>query len=84
MDNINKKHRSNETSHVADAASDLLNEGKKLANDLYEQGLNKVGEAEDNVKEYSDELLNKVQQNPLSAVLIAGGIGFLLAKLLKK
>jgi ElaB/YqjD/DUF883 family membrane-anchored ribosome-binding protein len=84
MDNLNKKQGSNEKSHVSEAASELLNEGKKFANELYEQGLNKVGEAEDNVKQYSDELLKKVQQNPLSAILIAGGIGFLLSKLIKK
>jgi ElaB/YqjD/DUF883 family membrane-anchored ribosome-binding protein len=84
MDNLNKKHSDNQKSHVVDAASELLNEGKKLAHELYEEGINKVGDAEDHVKKYSDELLKKVQENPLSSVLIAGGIGFLLSKLLKK
>ena len=69
---------------VADAASELLNEGKKFANELYKEGLNKVDEAEDNVKEYSDNLLRKVQENPLAAVVIAAGVGFLLSALLKK
>lgn len=71
-------------SHVGEAASELLNEGKKFANELYEDGLNKVSEAEDNVKEYSEELVKKVQENPLTSVLIAGGIGFLLSLFFKK
>lgn len=71
-------------SHVGDAATELLNQGKKLANELYEDGLNKVSEAEDNLKEYSDELIKKVRANPVASVLIAGGIGFLLSRLLKK
>lgn len=83
MDNINKKHSVNQKSHVADAASDLINESKKYANELYEEGLNKVNDAEDLIKEQSDQLLRKVQENPLSAILIAGGIGYLLSKILK-
>ena len=71
-------------SHVAESASELLNEGRKLANELYEQGLHKVGDAQDTVKEYSDNLTKKIQENPLASVLIAGGIGLLLASLLKK
>ncbi len=71
-------------SHVADAAGDLVNEGKKLVNELYEDGLKKVSNAEDNIKEYSDELLVKVKENPLTSVLIAAGVGFLLSSLLKK
>ena len=71
-------------SHVAEAATELLNEGKKLAGELYEDGLHKVNNAELNVKEYSDELLKKVKENPLTSVLIAGGIGFLLSALLRK
>ena len=81
---MNKNDGRNTRSHVGEAANNLLEEGKKLANELYKDGLNKVSEAEDNVKEYSDELLKKVQENPLTSILIAGGIGFLLSTLLKK
>lgn len=82
MDTSNKGKSGNKA-HVAEAASDLVNEGKKYANELYEQGIDKVNEAEDNIKEYSDQLLRKVQENPLTAVLIAGGIGYLLSKIMK-
>lgn len=68
---------------VNEAAANLLNESKKMANELYNDGLNKVCEAEDQMKEYSEHLIKKVKENPVSAVLIAGGIGFLLSKILK-
>ncbi|RAP38601.1 hypothetical protein B1207_01610 [Legionella quinlivanii] len=70
-------------SHVGEAASQLLEEGKKFANELYQENIaQKVTEAQETVKQYSDELTEKVKTNPLSALLIAGGIGFVLAKVL--
>lgn len=70
--------------HVGDAANRLLEEGKKLANELYHEGLSKAGETQDSVKEYSDEIVKKIQDNPLSSMLIAAGVGFLLSSLLRK
>lgn len=82
MDNMKK--RENLRAPLEEAASNLMNGGKKFANELYEEGLNRVQEAEKNVQEYSDQLLFKVKENPLTSVLIAAGIGFLLSALLKK
>ena len=79
-----KQNNGKKKAHVGDAASELLKESKKLANELYEGGLEKVSEAEEGMKEYSDELLRKIKENPLSSVLIAAGVGFLLSSLLKK
>ncbi len=90
MDTLSKKgatmERGNghDRAHVAEAASELLNESMKLAHELYEDGLNKVGDAQGSAKEYSDELLQKVKENPLASVLIAGGIGFLLSSFFRK
>lgn len=70
--------------HLEEAASQLLTEGKKKVNQLYEDGVNKANEVEENIKEQSDRLLKKIQENPLASVLIAGGIGFLLSRLMKK
>ena len=73
MDNLTKKRaamgrgNSHNRAHVAEAASELLNEGRKLAHEIYE-----------------DSLHNKVKENPLASVLIAGGVGFLLSILFKK
>ncbi|HHF7345935.1 TPA: hypothetical protein ACPSKE_002004 [Legionella feeleii] len=77
-------HNGRSKAHVGEAANHLLNEGKKLANEVYEDGLNKLEDVQDELKVYSDELLKKVQKNPLTSLLIAGGVGFLLSLLLKK
>ncbi|MBA2657858.1 MAG: DUF883 domain-containing protein [Tatlockia sp.] len=76
-------------------ASNLYNEGKKeaeslaaqLANgasDLYEEGKKRVGQFEDTVCDYSDELVSKVKERPLTSLLVAGGVGFIMSLLLKK
>lgn len=89
MDSLNRKSSSmkNDSSHkssVGDAANELLSEGKKLANELYEDGRAKITEAEQQLKDYSDSFAKKIQEKPITSILIAGGIGFLLSKLLKK
>lgn len=80
----NQRMGTNGKSQVESAANDFLSDGKKLANALYENGMHKLDKAEDQVKEYSDELLNKVQRHPLTSVLIAAGVGFLLSTFFKK
>lgn len=82
--NVNVTGYDSGKAHVREAATDLINESKKLANELYEDGLSKVREAERNVKQYSDETLVKVQKNPLASVLIAAGVGFVLSSLLRR
>lgn len=69
---------------VESAANDLLKEGKSIADELYEEGSHKMSEVENSVKQYSDELLKKVQKNPLASVVIAAGVGFLLSSLFRK
>lgn len=90
MDTLNKNQSNlkdngrNKRASVSDATSELLDDGQKLANGLYKKDIHQANEVEDNVKEYSDKLLKKVQENPLASVLVAGGVGFLLSILLKK
>lgn len=57
---------------------------KKLAGELYEEGLNKLSDAELQLKNYSETITNTIKERPLSSILIAGGFGFLLSKLLRK
>ncbi len=89
MDSLNRKSNTMKNDHpqksnVSDAANDLLNESKKLANELYEDGLTKLNEAEQQIKNYSDQVIIKIQEKPITSLLIAGGIGFILSRLLKK
>ncbi|CAM2916641.1 hypothetical protein [Legionella worsleiensis] len=79
--NTNQKSQS---AHVAAAAEELLHEGKKFAREVYHEGVNKVADAEETVKEYSDKLVQKIQEKPLTSVLVAAGVGMLLAAFFKK
>lgn len=87
MDNLNKPNL-DATKHldarITDAATDLLNEGKKYASDVYQQGVDKIGNAEEAVKEYSDKLVDIIHEKPITSIIVAAGIGILLASLLKK
>jgi ElaB/YqjD/DUF883 family membrane-anchored ribosome-binding protein len=76
--------RHNAKEHLEAAASELVKEGKKKINEYYKEGKHKACEIEENIKDNTDQLLRKIQENPLASVLIAGGIGFLLSKILKK
>lgn len=80
MESVNRSQKS----HVADAASDLLEEGKKWTNEVREEGMKRACQAEESLKECTDTLLKKVQESPLSSVLIAAGVGFLLSRMLRK
>lgn len=61
-----------------------INEGKKVANDLYTSGLDKMNLDEKDVAKYTEELSETIKKNPIKSVLIAGSIGFLLANIFKK
>lgn len=69
---------------ISAATKDFLNEGNLYAHRLYENGIEKLEEAQKNLNQYSDEALNKVRENPLTSILVAAGLGFLIAKLFKK
>ena len=93
MDNINRSRledneREDHATKMRQSANDLVNEGKELASELYEQSKDKVkdtmSDAEEYIKTYSDKLVNKIHTNPLSSILVAVGVGMLLSTLFKK
>ncbi|KTD13400.1 hypothetical protein [Legionella jamestowniensis] len=57
---------------------------KDNTNAWVEEGIKKFEETQESFKEYTDELAKNVRNNPLKAVLIAGGIGFILSSLFRK
>lgn len=69
---------------INQAAVDLLDEGKKYTHHLYEDGLKQVEKIQQDLQSCSDDLLNHVRAHPLKSILIAGGVGLLLATLLRK
>lgn len=94
MDNANFRNGSStrstqdHTAKMKESATELLSESKKLANDLYQQGVDKVSEhvndTEERIHVYSDKLVKKIHTNPLSSVLMAVGVGMLLSSFFKK
>ena len=85
MDHSNKnKNSPHQHAQVKEAAAELYQDSQKLAHELYDEGLSKLEEAQGQFKEQSEELLQKVKDNPLASILIAGGIGFILSSLLRK
>lgn len=80
----NKFGGDSDTSPVADQTQRVLNETKKLGNQLYEEGKHKVDAVQANIRQSSDDLIQKVHEKPLHSLLIAAGVGFLLAHLIHK
>jgi hypothetical protein len=64
--------------------TDFLNEGMKMANNVYERSIDAIQDVEDSVKEYSDKLVKEVKHYPITTALIVGGISALITLLLSK
>lgn len=83
MDDIKRK-ASATRAQLNDLASDLLNDGVHYVDELYKDGIKKAASAQKEVEVFKDEMLEQVRENPLKAILIAGGVGFLLSCLIRK
>lgn len=64
---------SNDSTPVADQTNRVLDETKKLGNQIYEEGKGKF-----------DELQGNIKERPFHSLLIAMGVGFLLSYLFRK
>ncbi len=79
------KNKVNEFSaNAQEKAESITEQVKDSMSDMYEESKKQFNNMEEYVEEYADELLQKVKENPLTSLLIAGGIGFLISRLLKK
>lgn len=94
MENLARKistfihHNSSKTPQVVDttmdATNELLVEGKKIGNKLYDKGLNKAHVMEDHIQDYSEMALKTVKKHPLTSVLVVASLGFLLSVIFRK
>ena len=71
-------------SDLKDKTECVSQQVKETVSDLYGEGKKKVGQAEDLLNEYSDSLIKTITKQPLTSVLVAAGIGYVMSKLLKK
>lgn len=84
----NFKERSDDAKKIVhkgkDKAESLAHQFTEGTANLYEEGKRKVCDVEESISEHTDVLISKVKEKPITSLLIAGGIGFLLFHLLKK
>jgi len=70
--------------HGKEQAENLYSQAKDTAHDLYSDSKKKIEHAQDALKGYSNDLVDLVKDKPLSSLLIASAVGYLIAALLKK
>lgn len=62
----------------------VIDETKKLGNEIYKDGKHKLDQIQDDFEAQSDKLVQKIHEKPIASMLWAAGIGFILAHLLRK
>ena len=62
---------------MRDQAQDLMAQGKEVAAEYYEEGLNQV-------LAWQQQLENQVREKPLQSLLMAAGVGLLLGLLRRR
>lgn len=80
----NQTNPNSQKNYAEEAGADLLDETKKFASQLYDEGVKKIEETKNDALHYSDELLDSVREQPLKAIIIAGAVGMILASFLRK
>ena len=74
-------HSLSSANNSEEAAAEFMSESKKKVNDLYEHTIDKLGEAQAVVKDYSHKVVDKVYEYPFTSILIVGGVSFLIGGL---
>lgn len=82
--NDSKDNASSMYEEIKDRTEAKAHDIKESVQEMYEGSRKKMNNLQDCVSDYSDELIKTVKDKPLTSILIAGGIGFILAALAKK
>ena len=67
-----------------EATNKINKETKKLASKVYKQGRNELNSVQHTFKEKTEKITQAVHKKPMTALLIAGGIGFILSAILRR
>jgi ElaB/YqjD/DUF883 family membrane-anchored ribosome-binding protein len=70
------------STHISNQAHRVVEETKKLGDEIYEEGKEQLEAFQGEIKQQSDQLIEKIREKPLAAVALAAGIGFILARIL--
>lgn len=57
---------------------------RSTIDEIIDAGTETFNQAQQEINQYTEELVDSIKKHPLKAVLIAGGIGMILSALLKK
>jgi len=76
--NAEEEKIKNETKETIEHAEALYEHVKGKASEIYDESKKTVCDAHENIKECTDSLVKHVREKPISSLLIAGGIGFIL------
>lgn len=74
----------NNVDQLTDQGETILEHAKHKFSDVYESSKDKFKDLEGCIEEYSEDFVDLVKEHPISSILIAGGIGFLIGHILKK
>ena len=79
------KEKSSETyKDVKHKAETLTDNAKDTMNNLYKGSKDKLSSLETCIEEYTHDMIKQVKEKPITALLIAGGIGFVISKLMNQ
>lgn len=78
-----KEQAANVYSETKPKVDDLAEQIGTTASDLYKSGKQCLGQAEGYVEESMDCMAQSIRKQPLTSVLVATGVGYLLGKLFK-
>lgn len=73
----------NSADNLKPKAEELLTKVKDSVSDFYNTNKEKLGQAEDYIEESLGVVNKAIRKQPLSAILIAAGIGYLFSKIKK-
>ncbi|MDI1353091.1 MAG: hypothetical protein PSV35_10070 [bacterium] len=79
-----KDRASSTYENVRDNAEHLAHQAKNTASELYNEGRRKVTDVCDATCEHTENLAITIRNKPLTSVLVAAGVGFILSQLFKK
>ena len=77
------KNKEAEYANVKERIEEVGERIKDKTQELFEEGREKLASLEHSIAECEEEFINKVRERPVTSLLIAAGIGFLLSKMLK-
>lgn len=72
------------TQLIADDANRVYDDARKLVTDVYQEGRHQFNDVQQTLRLQSKQLTQIIHEKPLSSILIAAGVGFILATLLRR